>query len=120
MKPSKDFYLDFKNLSIRKYVDGLEEVKQNDKLALVVPRLTYLIYSENYGSELNKLIGKDYDYVLGRIRSVIKECLLVDDRVLEVDQFEIEQKGEILYVSFWVHTIYGDYQDGTELTINGL
>lgn len=120
MKPSKDFYLDYKTHSIRKYVDGLDEIKQNDKLALVVPRLTYLIYSENYGSELNKLIGKDYDYVLGRIRSVIRECLLVDDRVLDVDEFELTQKGEMLLVQFKVHTIYGDFTDGTELKINGL
>lgn len=120
MKPSKDFYLDFKTMSIKRYVDGLEEIKQNDKLALVVPRLTYLIYSDNYGSELNKLIGKDYDYVLGRIRSVIKECLLVDDRILDVDNFDITQKGEVLYVNFTVHTIYGDYKEGTELNVNGV
>lgn len=120
MKPSNDYKLDYQSKTIRDIISGLEEVQQNSKLALVINRLQYLIYSADYGSEIEDLVGKDTAYVLGRIRKAIEECLLVDDRINAVDQFVLTQDRDILHVKFTVHTIFGNYIDEVEVQTNGL
>ncbi len=119
MKPSKDFKLDYKSMTVHGNVTDLDEIRQNEKLALATPRLMYLIYSADYGSEIQDLIGKDYDYVLGRIRTAITECLMVDDRITSVDNFEITKNGEYLDVSFTIHTLFGDIDEKERLSVNG-
>ena len=115
MKPSKDFKLDYKSKTIHGMVNELDEVRQNNKVALATPRLAYLIYSADYGSELNDLIGKDDEYVFGKVRTAITECLMVDDRITSVDNFKIAKSGEDLDVEFTVHTLFGDYDEKARL-----
>lgn len=58
--------------------------------ALCTERFRYLIYSANYGEELDTLIGESYPHkvVESEIKRMVKECLMCDARTASVDGFE--------------------------------
>lgn len=53
-------------------------------------RYKYLIYSDNYGEEIDTLLGKSYPrkVVESEIRRMVKDCLMVDKRTASVDNFQ--------------------------------
>ncbi|MDW2799363.1 DUF2634 domain-containing protein [Clostridium boliviensis] len=107
-QPSTTFYLDIKNKRINGSVDGSEAVKQAVYCILNTERFEWLIYSWNYGAELNLLFGKPSGLVKTKIKKRIREALLQDDRIQNVDHFEFELKEKSLHVTFTVNSIYGD------------
>ncbi|MBS4958403.1 DUF2634 domain-containing protein [Clostridium sp.] len=103
--------------SLNGYVDELESLKQAIYKVLNTERYEYPIYSFNYGIELESLIGKDADYVKIEFKRRIEECLLEDERVKEVNNFEFIQDGESLICSFYVISIYGEISITKEVDI---
>ena len=93
---------------IQGYTDELEALKQAIYKVLSTERYEYPIYSFNYGIELESLIGKDPIYVQVELKRRIRECLLKDDRITEVDNFQFEVYGDEIKCTFDVHSIYGD------------
>lgn len=121
IEPNLTFKIDWENGRIRGRLDDpLEAVKQAVELILSIPRLEHLIYSLDYGHELNHLIGKEQEYVDGSIRKMIEECLMVDDRVTKVDDFTFKKVNEFIEFEFNVFTIYGDFVARKELNIHGV
>lgn len=98
-------------------IDELDAVKQAIAIMLSVERYDYLIYSWDFGAEIKDLIGKDIAYVVPNLIRLIRECLIQDDRILEVDNFEPSKEGSAVKVSFTVHTIYGDVNASKEVII---
>lgn len=94
---------------IQGYTDGLDALKQAIYKVLNTERYEYPIYSFNYGIELESLIGKDKIYVQIELKRRIRECLLRDDRITEVDNFKFESNGDSLQCTFDVHSIFGDF-----------
>lgn len=93
---------------VQGYTDGLEALKQAIYKVLNTERYEYPIYSFNYGIELENLLGKDPVYVQIELKRRIRECLLRDDRITEVDNFKFEVNGDEIKCTFDVHSIYGD------------
>ena len=89
-------------------ISDLETVKQAIYKIINTERYKYLIYSWNYGIELEDLFGKPIPYVLPEIPRRIKEALTQDDRIKDVLGFDLsyDKKGNVL-VKFTVVTIYG-------------
>lgn len=106
-QPGYTYALDIENNRIRGMVDNLEAVKQAVYLILSTERYRYLIYSWNYGVELEKLIGQDPAYAYSEIKRCIQEALLEDDRINSVDSFSFEVVGRKVHVTFTVTSIYG-------------
>ena len=98
--------------------DKLEAMKQVIFKILNTERYEYIVYSWNYGIELNDLYGKPVDYVCCELVDRITEALVQDDRINTVTDFDFTfpKKGEIL-VTFKVHTIYGDIEAERQVTI---
>ena len=94
------------------YVDELEAMKQVVYKILNTERYQYVIYSWNYGIELMDLYGEPVSYVCAELERRISEALLQDDRIVSVDSFEYDysKKGQV-YVTFVVHTIFGDFDE---------
>lgn len=90
------------------YVNKLEALEQAIYKVLSTEKYEYPIYSFSYGIELESLIGKDPDYVKIELKRRIEECLLEDERIEEVSDFEFNQDGDYLYCSFNVLSIYGE------------
>lgn len=107
-QPSATYCLDKESGRIRGSVDRLEAMKQAIFLILNAERYAHLIYSWNYGSELQDLIGQPKEYAFPEIKRCITEALLQDDRITAVDNFTFETHGRKVHVSFLIHTIFGD------------
>ena len=102
---------------IQGYVDGLEALKQAIYKVLNTERYEYPIYSFNYGIELENLIGKDPIYVQIELKRRIRECLLRDDRITEVDNFKFEVNGDEIKCTFDVHSIFGNFTASREVNL---
>ena len=102
---------------IQGYTDGLDALKQAIYKVLNTERYEYTIYSFNYGIELENLLGKDPVYVQIELKRRIRECLLRDDRITEVDNFKFEVNGDEIKCTFDVHSIFGNLTASREVTI---
>ncbi|MGK5512060.1 DUF2634 domain-containing protein [Brevibacillus formosus] len=108
-QPSLTWKLDVENKRITQMVDGLEAVKQAVYIILETQRFQYLIYSFDFGSELQGLIGKSPLFVQSEIRRLIKEALLQDDRITDVQNVRFQSQGDSMLVEFTVVSVFGDF-----------
>ena len=91
-------------------VEGLEAVKAWAWRALHVPRYRYEIYSFDYGSELEALIGQPYTKELKEAEAAryVRECLLINPYIREVKDVETEFSDDRLKISGTLVTVYGE------------
>lgn len=115
---SKTYCLDFRSKRIIGKIDGLKAVTQSIYKILNTERQSQAIYNEDYGVELERFIGQDEDFVKSDIQRTVTEAILSDDRVVEVINVNIgDLKGDTMYISFDVSTIYGDISLKSEVII---
>ena len=108
-RPSKTYKLHIEEDITKGNCNEQEAMKQAIYKILNTERYKYIIYSWNYGIELDDLFGEPITYVIPELRRRIEEALLQDDRITEVDGFDYKQSNKReLHVSFTVHTIFGD------------
>lgn len=89
-------------------VDELEAMKQAIFLMLNIERFDHLIYSWNTGFESNDLIGQPTAYVASEVKRRIREALIQDDRITEVDSFVVTTNKNKVHVQYTAHTIFGE------------
>ena len=107
------------NGRIRGKVDELSAMVQAVDKILRTERLVYPIYSHQYGNDLNDLIGKDIGYAKVEAERMIKEALLADDRVIDVEIDSIDQKNkDTLVVTGTCFTVFGKIAIDSEVTID--
>jgi hypothetical protein len=108
-QPSKTWIIDRNTMQVSCMDKGLEAVRQAVEIALNVERYRWTIYSANYGSELDGLVGEDEAYIIAEIPRLVEGALSPDSRVVSVDDYTYTRTGtNSLTVSFTVHTVYGD------------
>lgn len=106
------------NGRIAGYTDGLDAMRQAIDKLLNTERFAYLIYSENYGVELEDLIGEQMDLVKSEIERVVTEAIETDDRVISVDNFLIiNETIDALTISFDVATVFGNISIEREVAV---
>ncbi|MBB5148163.1 DUF2634 domain-containing protein [Ureibacillus thermosphaericus] len=110
IEPSKTFYIDFERGRMVSFVDGQEAVKQAIFLMLNIERYDHLIFSWNTGGEFKDLIGKPTAYVASEVQRRITECLLQDDRITDITDFEVTTSKNKVHVTCTAHTIFGEVQ----------
>lgn len=115
-QPSLTFGIDFDRGRVIGMVDGLEAVKQAVFLILQTERYRYLIYTPDYGSELEGLIGRDPLFVQSELKRRIREALLQDDRIEDVTNFSIQFDGDNALVRFTVISTFGNFEVAQEVT----
>lgn len=91
-------------------VEGLEAIKVWAMNALLTPRSRYEIFSEDYGSDLEDLIGHAYTpaYVFCEAKRMVEECLLVHPAITGIADFKAVQTGDVLACEFMLETDFGD------------
>lgn len=114
---SKNYKMYFDEEVINGFRDEIEAMKQVIFKILNTERYQYIIYSWNYGIELEDLFGEPVSYVCPELERRITEALVQDDRIESVDSFsfDITQKRKV-HVTFVVHTVFGDVE--AERTVN--
>lgn len=106
--PSLTYRLNFNN-KIYGHIDELEAIQQAIFKILSIERGSNPIYSQDYGVELKRFLGKDIDFIKSDIERTITEALLYDDRVLSIESFTINQvENDSMTISFNVNTIFGN------------
>lgn len=97
-------------------IDELEAVQQAVSKILMTERFIFEIYSDQYGNDLNELIGKDMPYVKTAVENILKEAFYSDDRIDEITINEVSQVNrQTLYVSFTVSSLFGHFEAETEV-----
>lgn len=118
-QPTKTYKVDFDTDRVAGYVDETEAMKQAIFKILSTERFLYLIYSWNYGIELNAVVGKSYPVFSSEIKRVITEALLADSRITDVTDFQVEQIDKrTARVSFTAETIFGEIPVERTVTTN--
>ena len=113
--PSQTYHV--RNGRILGKVDGLDAVVQAVDKLLKTERFAYVIY-QDYGVELERFIGQNFDFIQADLERTITDALLVDDRIEGISDFEMEQtKKDTLWCRFRVNTIEGSFITSTEVTI---
>ena len=93
-------------------ISGLDSLCQAIRVMLEVPRYRYPIYSWQYGSELDTLIGSGFSDVQQKAPTMIRDALLRDDRINEVDSFTVSrtQQRDAADITFTVHSRLGNIE----------
>lgn len=101
------------------FVDGQDAMQQAIEKILSTPRFQYEIYTESYGHDLEDLVGEEMALAEMEVERLISEALLVDDRILSIENFNITPGVDrsSLQVSFTVSTLFGDIAEGMEVEL---
>ena len=106
--PSRTLKMDHDWKTITGTIDQIQAVEQAVFLILTTERYQWLIFSWDYGVELQNLIGKDPEYCIPEIERRIREALLQDDRITAVENFQFGVNKKKVLTTFTVFSIYGN------------
>lgn len=115
MSPSLTYRMDWGLKRITGTVDALEAVRQAAIKVLQTERYEFLIYSADYGTEWNLLLGKDRLLVRAELQRIVSEALLQDERIRGLEQAEITFNGDQVSFNCTVVTYYGNFELRKEL-----
>lgn len=98
-----------------KKVYGNEAIKVWVHKVLRTKRYRHLVYTWDYGTELEDLISKNYnkDYIESEIYRNIKEALCINPYIKDISNFSVKFDDSIITLNFKVITEFG------EVSING-
>lgn len=104
------------------FVDSLKAMEQAIYKIIRTERYKYIIYSWNYGIELEDLFGMPVEYCVVELERRISEALLQDNRITAVNGFEFDtesERGTVLVKKFVAETVFGEIQinDGLSVAI---
>ena len=87
------------------FITDKEAIQQAIYHILMTERYDYLIYDNNYGVELAQYIGQGIDYLKASIEDTLKEALMQDERILDVNVLDItEVASDAALIKFEVQT----------------
>ena len=118
IQPSRTYHLDLVRKRVTSMIDGPDAIIQAVRKILYTERYAYVIYSSQYGVELDRLIGQEYDFIVSDIKRTLIEALLMDNRIISLENFEMEKTGlDAMEVNFLVNSIEGEINFSTEVKI---
>jgi len=118
VQPSRTYHLDLVRKRVTSMIDGPDAIIQAARKILYTERYAYVIYSSQYGAELDRLIGQEYDFIVSDIKRTLTEALLMDNRIISLENFEMEKTGlDTMEVNFLVNSIEGEINFSTEVKI---
>lgn len=117
-QPSLTYRLDFERKRLSGKIDNEDAIMQLVMKILYTERYAYVIYSSQYGVELDRLIGKEYDFIVSDLERTITEALLADDRIISITDFTTEQTSiDRMTASFMVNSVVGSTNISTEVQL---
>lgn len=114
-QPTNTFLIDWSSGQISGMDEGLEAMRQAVEIVLQNERFRWQIYDSNFGTELEDLIGEEYDYIVSELPRRIEEAFSMDSRILSIENFQFAEQGSgKVTVSFDVVTVYGTLSEEVE------
>ncbi|UQZ33667.1 hypothetical protein C2I18_09005 [Paenibacillus sp. PK3_47] len=108
--PSLTYRMDWERKRITGSVDGLDAVKQAAVKVLQTERYEFLIYSTDYGTEWNLVLGKDRLLARSELKRSVSEALFQDERIRGLEGVEVTFDGDHVSLSCTVVTYYGTFE----------
>jgi len=120
VEPSKTWAINFETGTIGKFINEGEALRQYIRKAILTERARFAIYSDDYGCELNELIGDDVvteDLLDAEIPRIVYEALAYDERIDDV-QTTFTREGDKLFLSVTVVPADLDVEITEEVEVN--
>ena len=95
--------------------EGIEAMRQAVEIMLTTERYDYQIYSENFGVELEDLVGEDPDYIRATFPDLIRDAFSIDERILREENYNFTATGDTMTITFDVVTVFGTFSTGVEI-----
>ena len=110
-KPTNTFIIDWAARQISGMDSGLEAMKQAVDIILQNERFEWQIYTSDFGSELEALVGEEYDFIVGDLPRRIEDAFSVDNRIIGAENFVFSPPGmDYITCSFDVVTVFGVFR----------
>lgn len=116
-QPSLTWKADSKTGRIQGMADGLEAVTQTVEVILQTERFLWQIYHPDFGMQWKGLIGQDPGYVASELRRRIQDAFSIDSRIVGIEKFSCEAKGDAMTVDLTVSTVYGPVSQKVEVNL---
>ena len=96
-KPTRTFLIDWSSKQVAGMDEGLPAMRQAVEIILQNERFRWQIYSSDFGSELENLVGEERDYIESELPRRIEDAFSGDSRILTVENFVFTEKipGEL-------------------------
>lgn len=106
---TKTYRVDQQSGKIGGWIDGQEAAQQSARKIIQTERYAYDIYSDNYGVEIEPLIGTDKEYVASVLEDNLSDGLTMDSRINSISEFSLDlSTSDNIVPSLKVNTIYGE------------
>lgn len=121
-----EYAYDFERNSLMRNTDGktylvyrAEALRIWIYKALKTARYRYTAYTDDYGSEIDDLIGasRALEVLKLELQRVIVEALIYNPYIVAVHDFEFEKNGSGLHVKFTVDTVYSDIKMESDVIV---
>ena len=116
-QPSLTWIADPVTNRLRGYGDGWEAVRQAVEVILHVERYKWQIYTPNFGTDYDGLLGTDPGYAASELRRRLEDAFLPDNRTLGLEDSQWHFNGVSLTAAFTVRTVFGDVPGSMEVPI---
>lgn len=103
--------------ALRGMTDGVEALRQTVFMLLQTEAARWAVYPGGFGVELADLFGQPLVYVIPEVERRLREALLRDERILNVENFSFKQQGSRLLVDFVVKSVYGEMTLAAEIAL---
>lgn len=117
IQTTRTYRMDHVRKRIIGFTDGQEAMEQAIYKAMGTERYENIIYSWNFGAEVAKLFGKPIPFVYSELKRITNECLLIDNRIKELSDFNFSHKKNKVFMSFVAHTFFGEVPIQKEVAI---
>ena len=108
-----DYEIDFTTGTLTgNMVTGADAVKQWVLLVLATRRYAYMQYSWDYGTELEELVGQNFekDYIESEVYRMLTDAFSINEEIEGIRDLVCDMEKDRLTVSFTLLTLYGEVE----------
>jgi len=116
-QPSLTWIADPVTNRLRGRGDNWEAVRQAVEVIVNVERFKWQIYTPNFGTDYDGLLGTEPGYAASELRRRLEDAFLPDNRILGIKDYAYTFDGVSLTVAFTAMTVFGDVAGGMEVKL---
>lgn len=117
-QPSLTWIADPVTNRLRGRGDNYEAVRQAVEVIVNVERFKWQIYTPNFGTDYDGLLGTEPGYAASELRRRLEDAFLPDNRILGIKDYIYSFQDVSLSVSFNVQTVFGDVPGSMEVPLS--
>ena len=116
-QPSLTWIADPVTNRLRGRGDNWEAVRQAVEVIVHVERFKWQIYTPNFGTDYDGLLGTEPGYAASELRRRLEDAFLPDNRILGIKDYVHTFRDVRRTVTFTALTVFGDVPGSMEVTL---